>query len=323
MIFAIAMAAAVVLSRPTASGLAADTTVAAATSEDRWFIFLGGPSGNPVWAVSHGRRVHGLDLPCFHAVPSMEPIVEATLGVQSIVIPADIAAASSLAPSGFPLKGDPIGQSDMIEDVDAEKLCSLLLRDVSMHSSETDGLILELLPPLSAMFGEGYLCKYSTGRHSGKPAVLSVSRRSTDTKSRLCNLTRQLVGIAGRLGQTAARMRNEKIRELSEESTPDESEGKIITPDDDVISMSDIAEIEVLWRESILKPYVEHLALVQPLRVHVWESMSTIEIDFPEEVDFAAWAEVIAGALLGEKQEYAPFSQEFLPDSSQAIGNLP
>ncbi len=73
-----------------------------------------------------------------------------------------------------------------------------------------------------------------------------------------------------------------------------------------MIPLTGMAEIETAWLESIFRPYVEHLALVPPLRVHVWESMSTIEIDFPEEVDFAAWAEVIAGALLGVEQGQDP-----------------
>lgn len=307
MIFAVAMALAVVSSCHMSSAIAEDAAVAADSSVDRWFVFLGGPSGNPVWTVSHGRQLHDFALPCYHEVPSLEPIVEASLGVQTIVIPADILSASKLGSSSIHPDDDMTGQPARIEEMDAEGLSSMLLRGVRKLSSKSDDLVLEMLPPLSAMFGEGHLCKYSTRKYPVQPVVLSVSRKSIDAKSRLCILTRQLAGIAGRLGQTAARLRNEKTWELPEGSTSDESEGYTKAPDVDSIPTSDIAEIETAWRESILKPYVEHLALVQPLRVHVWDSMSTIEIDFPEEVDFAAWAEVISGALLGVEQWQNPF----------------
>ena len=307
-IHTIAMAVGFFLSCLLPPAIAADEAEAASSSQDKWFVFLGGRAGNPVWTVSHGRRLHDFALPCYHEVPALEPIVGASLGVQAIVIPADILSASKLVSSSIHQDDGITGQAARIEEMDAEGRCSMLLRGVRRLSSKSDDLVLELLPPLSAMFGEGYLCKYATRKHQGLPIVLSVSRRSADAKSRLCGLTRQLMGIAKRLEQSVAKMRdvNPRTGELTGESASPASGRDIKAPGVDLIPLTGMAEIETAWLESIFRPYVEHLALVPPLRVHVWESMSTIEIDFPEEVDFAAWAEVIAGALLGVEQGQDP-----------------
>ncbi len=236
--------------------------------EHRWFVFLGGSSDKPVWTVCRGGQYQGLPPLYVDQIGAFTPIVEAALGVQLIVVSTNISPASSQTPSDIPQRVDPAKLS-------AEELSSTLLLSVRKLASASGSVVLELQTPLAAMFSDAYLSRYSE-----QPAVLSVSHRSQDAKLRLCRLTQELVAIAGLM----------------------QSEGQIIKPEVAWTTATDMAVIETAWRESILKPYG-----LAPLRLHVWESLSTIEVVFAEDVPFAGWAGVIAGKkLAGQRTHKRP-----------------
>lgn len=241
------------------SAQAADTAKAHSRPERRWFVLLGGSSNEPVWTVCCGRQYQNLPPLYAEQVVSLTPIVEAALGIQSIIVSTDIVPVSRQT-------SPDVRELVRPAKLSPEELCAALLQCVRRIAFVSDNVVLELQPPLTAMFSDAYLSRYSE-----QPAILSVSRCSQDAMLRLCRLTRQLATIA-RLMQ---------------------GEKQANTPEVALTTATDIAVIETTWKESILQPY----GLV-PLRLHVWESLSTIEIVFPDNVPFTVWAGVIAGKKL-------------------------
>jgi hypothetical protein len=248
------------------SALAADTTKMAERPEYRWFVLLGGPSDKPVWTVSRWHPPQ--DYPLYvDQIGAFALLMESALGVRSIIVSTSIADVSPRPPSDATRLND----ANLVEPskLSTEELSSTLLRSVRSLASVSDDLILELQTPLYAMFSDAYLSRYTD-----QPPIVAMSRRPQDSKLRLCQLTRQLAGIA-------------ELRETRGEGT---NKNSVVA----LTVASDVAAIETAWRDSILKPYG-----LTPQRLHVWESLSTIEVVFTNDVPFASWAGSIAGMKLG------------------------
>lgn len=252
---AIAMSLAVIAPCVTPSIQAAAAPKVVSRAEHRWFVFLGGSSDKPMWTVCRGGHYRGLPPLYVDQIGSLTPIVEAALGVQQIVASTNIETASVQAPEAPKL----ISPSQL----SAEALSTALLLGVRRLSGIRYEIVLELQPSLDAIFCDVYLSGYSD-----RPAVLCVLHQSQGAKLRLIRLTQKLVKVA-------ELMRGMEQNDKIESSLNDKM---------------DVAKIEAVWQDSIFKPHgIEHAHL------HIWDSLSTIEVVFTEDVPFAGYAKAIAG----------------------------